>query len=118
MFFCEFLALLCAQLRPVRHWDTATVDQILIEGDRMYLNPLESHNIPDSETISYIYLPNQARWKVQSPIEITKSSAEAINSTQQPSEANNLRQSHVEASNSRQSHVEASSSHIHTLTLT
>ena len=29
---------MCVQSFPVQHWDTATVDQILIEGDRMYLN--------------------------------------------------------------------------------
>ena len=40
--FMSFSALLCAQSFPVQHWDTATVDQILIEGDRMYLNALES----------------------------------------------------------------------------
>ena len=40
--FMNFSALLCAQSFPVQHWDTATVDQILIEGDRMYLNALES----------------------------------------------------------------------------
>lgn len=33
--FMSFSALLCAQLCSVRHWDTATLDQILIEGDRM-----------------------------------------------------------------------------------
>ena len=40
--FMSFSALLCAQSFPVQDWDTATVDQILIEGDRMYLNALES----------------------------------------------------------------------------
>ena len=40
--FISFSALLCAQSFPVQHWDTATVDQFLIEGDRMYLNALES----------------------------------------------------------------------------
>ena len=59
--FMSFSALLCAQSFPVQHWDTATVDQILIEGDRMYLNALESQRIPDTDTLSLIYLPNQAR---------------------------------------------------------
>ena len=69
----------------------ATVDQILIEGDRMYLNALESQSIPDTDTLSLIYLPNQARSTVrssaievtaqnQSPVEVTKSSSEANNS--------------------------------------
>ena len=40
--------------------DTATVDQILIEGDIMYFNALESQNIPATETMSLIYLSNQA----------------------------------------------------------
>ena len=39
--FMSFSVLLCAQSFPVQHWDTASVDQILI-GDRMYLNALES----------------------------------------------------------------------------
>ena len=37
----SFSALLCAQ-SSVRHWDTTTVDEILI--DRMYLNALESQS--------------------------------------------------------------------------
>ena len=71
--FMSFSALLCAQSFPVRPWDTATVDQILIEGDRMYLNALESQIITDTDTLSLIYLPNQAHSKVQSPtIEVTE----------------------------------------------
>ena len=54
-----------------------TVDQILIEGDSMYFNALKNQNIPDTETISLIYLPNQARWNFQSPFEVTKSPFEA-----------------------------------------
>ena len=42
MLLYEFFSAVCAQSFPVQHWDTATVDQILIEGDRMYLNALES----------------------------------------------------------------------------
>ena len=38
----------------------------------MNLNALDSQNIADSETLSLIYLPNQACWKVQLPIEVTK----------------------------------------------
>ena len=64
----NFSALLCAQSFPVRHWDTATVDQILIEGDGMYLNALGSQSIPDTDTLSLIYQPNQARSTVQSPV--------------------------------------------------
>ena len=66
-FYMSFSALLCAQSYPAQHWDTATVDQILVEGDRMYLNALESQRIPDTDT-SLIYLPNQARSTVQLPV--------------------------------------------------
>ena len=64
----SFSALLCAQSCPVRRWDTATVDQILNEGDRMYLNAFESQSIPDTETLSLIYLPSRARWTVNVPL--------------------------------------------------
>ena len=43
----------------------------------MNLNALDSQNIADSETLSQIYLPNQACWKVQLPIEVTKLRPEA-----------------------------------------
>ena len=57
----------------VQHWDTATVDQMLIEGDRMYLNALESQSIPDTDTLSLSHLPKQARSTVQAPaIEVTE----------------------------------------------
>ena len=56
--FMSFSGLLCAQSCPVRHWDTATVDQILIEGDKTYLNALDSQSIPDTDMLSLIYLPN------------------------------------------------------------
>ena len=77
------------ELRKFR--DTATIDQILIEGDRMYFNALQNQNIQDTERRSLNYLPNQARWNFQSPFE-----------------GNNSRQLPVEASNSRQSRVETS----------
>ena len=57
----SFSGLFCAQSCPVRHWDTATVYQILVEGDRMYLNAVDSQNIPDTEMLSLIHMPNQAR---------------------------------------------------------
>ena len=69
----SFSVLLCIQSYPVWYWDTETVDHTLIEGDRMHLNALESQRIPDTETLSLDYLPNQARWTFQSPIEVTKS---------------------------------------------
>ena len=94
----SFSALLCVQSFPVRHWDTATVDQILIEGDRMYLNTLESQSIPNTDTLSLICLPNQARLTVQSPsIEVIEQNESPVEVTKSPSEANNSRQSYVEA---------------------
>ena len=95
--FMSFSALLCAQSFPVQHWDhTTTVDQILIEGDRMYLNALESQRIPDTDTLSLIYLPNQARSTVQAPaIEVTEQNQSPVEVTKSPSEANNSRQSPV-----------------------
>ena len=83
--FMSFSALLCAQLFPVRHWDTATVDQILIEGDRMYLNGLESQSIPDTDTLSLIYLANKARSTVRSPaIEVTAQNHSTVEVTKSP----------------------------------
>ena len=89
------------ELRKFR--DTATVDQILIEGDRMYFNALQNQNIPDTERRSLNYLPNQARWNFNRPL---KSQNHLSKQTQSPFEANNSRQLPVEASNSRQSSVE------------
>ena len=60
--FMSFSALLCAQSRPVSQWSTYTVDQILTEGDRMYLNAFERQTIPNTETLSLTYLPDRARW--------------------------------------------------------
>jgi len=69
----SFSVLLCTQSFPVQHWDTANVDQILIKGDRMYLNALESQSIPDTDTLSLIHLPNQGCSTDQStPIEVTE----------------------------------------------
>ena len=93
-----FSALLCAQSFPVRQWNTATIDQILIEGDRMYLNALESQSTPDTDMLSVIYLPNQGRSTVQSPAtEVTEQNESPVEVTKSPSEANNARQSPVEA---------------------
>ena len=60
--------MLCARSCPVRHWNTAyliTVDETLIEGDRMYLNAFESQTTPDTETLSWFYSLNQARLTVR-----------------------------------------------------
>ena len=59
--FMSFSALLYAQVNPIEQWRRFTVDQILIQGDSMYLNALQRGHIPDTETISLNYLPNRAR---------------------------------------------------------
>ena len=82
----------------MQHWDTATVDQILIEGNSMYLNAVESQRTLDRDTLSQTYLPNQARSTVHSPaIEVTEQNQSPVEVTKSPSEANNSRQSPVEA---------------------
>ena len=64
---------------------------ISVEGDRMYLNALESQSIPDTDTLSLIYLPNQARSTVRSlAIEVTAQNQSPVEVTQSPSEANNF----------------------------
>ena len=49
-----------------RLWTASTVDQILAEGDRFYLDALVSRSIPDTETLSLNYLPSVARCCVDS----------------------------------------------------
>ena len=54
------------------------------------MNALESHSIQDTDTLSLIYLPNQARSAVQSPsIEVTEQTQSPVEVTESPSEANN-----------------------------
>ena len=56
----------------------------------MYLNALESLSIPDTDTLSLIYLPNQARSAVRSlAIEVTAQNQSPVEVTKSPSEANN-----------------------------
>ena len=94
--FISFSALLCAQSCPVPQWTASTVDQILTQGDKMYLDALESRAIPDTETISLTYLPDRARWSL--PIEANKSN-------QSPVEANKPNQSPIEAQTNNQSPI-------------
>ena len=55
----------------------------------MYLNALESQSIPNTDTLSLIYLPNQANSTVQLPAtEVTEQSQSPIEVTKSPSEAN------------------------------
>ena len=87
---CSFMGFqhCCAQSFSVRHWDAATVYQNLMEGDRMYLNAIDSQSIPDTDTLSLIYLPNQARLTVQWPsIEVTEQNKSPVEVTKSPSES-------------------------------
>ena len=47
-------ALLNAQNNPVIEWNTATIDNVLIRGDTMYLNAFENGDIPHEEFIEQI----------------------------------------------------------------
>ena len=58
--FISFSALLFAQHFAIEQWTANTVDQILAEGGRFYLNALRSRPIPDKEVLSLNYLPNVA----------------------------------------------------------
>ena len=53
----SFSALLCAQFRPVGEWRRSTVDDILVDCDKMYLNAIESSAIQDEQTISLNCFP-------------------------------------------------------------
>ena len=39
-----------------------TVDQILTEGDVMYVKDFDDGTIPDTETLSLTHLPDRVRW--------------------------------------------------------
>ena len=52
--------MLYAQTLPIEQWTASTGDQILAEGDRLYLDVLVSRSIPDTETLSLNYLPSVA----------------------------------------------------------
>ena len=48
----------------------------------MYLSALESQRIPDTDTLSLIYLPNRARSTIQSPaIEVTEQNQSPVEVT-------------------------------------
>ena len=60
--FMSFSALLCAQVYPTQHWQSFTLDQLLEEGDTLYLNALANGQIPNAETLSLNCLPNRIYW--------------------------------------------------------
>ena len=78
-FTVSFSALLCAQTLSIESWNSATVDQILFEGDKMYLNTFERRIIPGTDALSLVYLPDRARSlpidapRNSLPIEVTTS---------------------------------------------
>ena len=60
------LALLCAQDLPIEEWTAATVDHILVQGDLLYLDALESRSIPDIEKLSLKYFTaDTVCWSVE-----------------------------------------------------
>ena len=45
-----------------QQWMADTVDEILIEGDTMYVKAFDGDTIPDTETLSQTYLPDRVHW--------------------------------------------------------
>ena len=46
----------------VSSWTADTVDEILIEGDAMCVKAFDDDTIPDTETLSLMYLPDRVHW--------------------------------------------------------
>ena len=61
MFIYEFFrATMCPDIID-RKLDFAILDQILFEGDKMYLNAFERRIIPGTDALSLVYLPDRPR---------------------------------------------------------
>ena len=56
--FTSLSGLLRANSCRVSQWTTDTVDEILIEGDAMYVKAINGDTIPDTETLSLTYSPD------------------------------------------------------------
>ena len=57
---CSFIslsALLTAQTLPVIEWNSTTIDNVLVEGDNMYLNTFNNDLIPREGFLSLNNLP-------------------------------------------------------------
>ncbi|CAB4020200.1 ATP-dependent DNA helicase PIF1 [Paramuricea clavata] len=57
---CAFItlsALLTAQNTPVSEWNSATIDNVLLQGDEMYLNALDNCQIPREQFLLVDHLP-------------------------------------------------------------
>ena len=60
--FMSLSALLCEQLLPIQQWSSERINQILLEGDRLFLNALRSRQICDKEAFCSSKLPIFACW--------------------------------------------------------
>jgi len=50
-----FGATMCPDWLSIESWTDVIVDQILFEGDKIYLNAFESRIIPDTDTLSHVF---------------------------------------------------------------
>ena len=55
-------ALLRANSCRVSQWTADTIDEILIEGDAMYVKAFDDDTIPDTEILSLTNLPDRVHW--------------------------------------------------------
>ena len=94
----SFSALLCAQFRPVGEWRRSTVDDILVEDDKMYLNAIESRAIADEQTISLNYLPNTicSHFLSDSSLVSNQLSLGTTNTSELPNRQNQNAQSNID----------------------
>ena len=112
----SFSVLLCAQFRPVlpvEEWRRSTVDDILVDCDKMYLNAIESSAIEDEQTISLNYLPNTICSPLLSDSSLVSNqlSLGSTNTSELPNRQNQNAQSNtdlpiVETKNTNQLHKE------------
>lgn len=85
--FMSFSALLCVQGYPIRHWHCFTVDQLLKEGDKLYLNALRNGQIPNAETILLNCLPHRIYWPFCS-LEVRANSVNSLMSSHEIAQIN------------------------------
>ena len=58
---CLYELLKRANSCHVSPWTADTVDEILI-GDALYMKAFDDGTIPDTETLSLMYLPDRVHW--------------------------------------------------------
>ena len=80
MFIDEFFSVVMCPSLSTRYWRCFTVDQLLKEGDKLYLNALGNGEIPNTETISLNCLPNRIYWPFSSSLgnEVRTSSVNSL----------------------------------------